>query len=90
MLMEPSNARNPIPTPPKKKNINLEMILQLQELARELTRMLIQNEHRVIALTETIEEINMELRYINEQIQLQSTRLGFSPPLSFGGENPFG
>ncbi|XP_076909354.1 uncharacterized protein LOC143566572 [Bidens hawaiensis] len=88
------HAGNPIPTPPKKKNVNLKMILQLQEMAQELTKMLIQNEQRVLDLHETVEEMNTKLQDINEQIQIQSIWLGFfpppPPPPSFGGGNPFG
>lgn len=43
------------------------MIMQIQEMAKELTEILIRNEKRFLVLTETVEEMKMELRDINEQ-----------------------
>ena len=68
-----------------------ELLLKLQELVRELTEMNVLAEMRLIQLTESVENMKMELRDINEQVQFQVLRFTyFPPPGPFGGGDSFG
>lgn len=70
MPMEHCGAENPITNPPKKKNVNLEMIFQLKEMAKELTGILVLNKKNSLNLMEKVEEMKAELRDVNKQIQI--------------------
>ena len=68
-----------------------ELLLKFQELVRELTEMNVLAEMRLIQLTELVENMKMELRDINEQVQFQVLRFTyFPPPEPFGGGDSFG